>query len=274
MKIIGKDLAKLPMTSGRAKKITYLNGCFAYVFEKVSSNIQNNPKRRHGFPPVNRDEPMSKASYKQMLNRNFSKLIELDLDNNKCFSLTLTIRSEEHNTYQKISDRFKYFTNCVRFSKKVDNSYLGAVRFIEVQEKGFFHIHCILVFDTKNIKLTWKDLHRMWDWGFVKVKNIYYLTGLIDYLTNPKHGAKNDQTNKFTRYPKSVKVIYICPNLPKGKTEIIDIPAEQYFELVNDENCFGHIKFHKYFDPITQKIRVCIDKSVLVQIPQKRGLSK
>lgn len=274
MKIIDKNFSESPNLSGRVQKITYSNGGSAYVFKKESSDIQHNPNRRPGFPPVNRSEPMTKTAYRRTLNRNFSKLIELDLDNDKCLSLTLTIRSEEYNTYEKISDRFKHFTNEVRFSKKVGNSYVGAVRFIEVQEKGFFHIHALIVFDTSNINLKWKHLHRMWGWGYVKVKTVYYFIGLIDYLTNPKHGTENDHSNKFTRYPKSVKVIYISPNLPRGKSETIDITAEECAALVGDERVIGHIKVHKYYDLVTQRVRTCIDKMVLIQQTQKRGLSE
>ena len=274
MKMKSKELTNVPIPSGQVRKVTYSYGGAAYVFKKEHTTAQNNLTRRRSFPPVNRGEPMLKAAYKRMLNRKFSELIELDIDNEKCLSLTLTIRNAKYNAYEKISDRFKHFTNEVRSSKKVGSSYVGAVRFIEVQEKGFFHIHCILVFDTADIKLTWKDLHRMWGWGFVKVTAVYYLIGLIDYLTNLKQGVKNEQNDKFTRYPKKARVIYISPNLPRGKSENIDMTVEECAALINDENCIGHLKMHKYLDTETQKVKTCIDKMVLIQILEKRGSSK
>lgn len=274
MQITKKQLNTTQMRTSNVLKITYSDGETAYVFKKEHTPAQKNLTRRRSFPPVNRGEPMLKAAYKRTLNRYFERLIELDIDNKKCLSLTLTIRNAKYNAYDKISDRFKRFTNEVRSSKKVGSSYVGAVRFIEVQEKGFFHIHCILVFDTADIKLTWKDLHRMWGWGFVKVTTVYYLIGLIDYLTNLKQGVKNEQNEKFTRYPKKARVIYISPNLPRGKSENIDMTVEECAALINDENCIGHLKIHKYLDTETQKVKTCIDKMVLIKNLSKGGLRK
>lgn len=271
MKIAGKDLTHRTTLWEQVRKITYSDGGAAYLFQKTNKRVQNAHTKRTSFPPVNRNEPMTKVAYRRTLNRYFERLIELDLQKEKCLFLTLTICSEQYNTYEKICGRFKDFINKVRFSKKVGNSYVGAVRFIEVQQKGFFHIHCVLVFNSKNIKLKWKDLRRMWGWGYVKVKKVNYLIGLFDYLTNPKHGAEND--GKFTRYPKGAKVICISPNLPKCKSENIDISFEECAALMRSEDYIGQVKLHKYFDTDTQSVRSCIDKMVLVQIFQ-RGLRK
>lgn len=260
-------MPKINHQINQIRKITYSNGGTAYVFKKARSGVQNALIRRRSFPPVNRNEPMTKAAYKRTLNRYFERLIELDLEKEKCLFLTLTICNEEYNTYEKICGKFKDFTNKVRFSKKVANAYVGFVRFIEVQQKGFFHIHCILVFNTDCIKLTWKDLRRMWGWGYVKIKNVNYLSGLFDYLTNAKHGVEND--GEFTRYPKGAKVICISPNLPKCKTENVFISVQDCAALMQNGEHIGHLKIHKYFDTTTQSVRNCIDKMVLVQILNK-----
>lgn len=269
MQIAKERLSILVTPFEKISKITYTDGGAAYVFKKARLGVQNAPPKRRTFPPVNRNEPMTKTAYRRTLNRYFERLITLDLDPQKCLSLTLTIRSEQYNSYEKICDRFKHFINEIRFSKKVGNSYVGTVRFIEVQEKGFFHIHCILVFDKPNIELTWKDLHRMWGWGFVKVTAVYYFLGLIDYLANPKHGAESKFNSEFTRYPKGAKIIYISPNLPIGKSENVSITAEEWTALLHSEDCIGHVKFHKYFDYEVEKSRIAIDKMVVVQISQK-----
>ena len=274
MKISTNDFSNTLTLAEQVRKITYSDGGVAYVFKRSNTGAQSNLNKRQSFPPVNRDEPMTKTAYKRTLNRYFERLIELDLESEKCLSVTLTIRSEEYNTYDKICNRFKHFANEVRFSKKVGNSYLGAVRFIEVQEKGFFHIHCILVFDKANINLTWKDLYRMWGWGFVKVTTVYDFIGLMDYLTNSKHGIDNNPNNKFTRYPKGAKIIYISPNLPRCKSENISLSAEECAALVGDEKYVGHIKLHKYFDITTQRVRVSVDKMVLTQILKKEVENK
>lgn len=271
MEFLKCNLFNVSIDTRQVRKITRSDGGTAYVFRKAYLGVHTTPPKRQSFPPVNRNEPMTKSAYRRTLSRYFERLIELDLENKKCIAVTLTIRNEEHNTYEKISERFKHFTNEVRFSKKVGNSYIGTVRFIEVQEKGFFHIHSILVFDSSNINLTWKDLRRMWGWGFVKVTSVYNFIGLMDYLTNVKHGVDNNPNNKFTRYPKGAKIIYISPNLPKCKSENITLTAEECAALVSSEECIGHIKAHKFFDPTTKKVRISIDKMVLVELLQKGG---
>lgn len=264
------QLTNVQVHSGQVRKITYADGGTAYVFKKARTSVHIALTRRRSFPPVNRNEPMTKSAYRRTLNRYFERLIELDLEKEKCLFLTLTICRKEYNSYEKISDRFKCFTNNVRFSNKVSNSYLGAVRFIEVQQQGFFHVHCVLVFNTNNIKLTWKDLHRMWGWGYVKVKPVYDYLGLIDYLTNPKHGVENEESDKFTRYPKGARVIYISPNLPKCKCENISITAEECVALLQNGEHVGHLKIHKYFDKVSQSVKIHIDKMALIQLFEKR----
>lgn len=266
------NLEKLSTFLEQVRKITYADGGAAYVFKKPKQNALNKPTPRRSFPPVNRNEPMTKTAYRRTLNRYFERLIELDLAKEKCLFLTLTICSEKYNTYDQISNRFKDFINKVRFSKKVGNSYIGTVRFIEVQEKGFFHIHCILVFDNENINLTWKDLRRMWGWGYVRVRTVNYLIGLFDYLTNPKHGIEND--GKFTRYPKGARVIYITPNLPKCNSENVDLSIEECAALIQSNDYIGQAKIHKYIDTVTNRVRSCIDKMVLVQILNKEVENK
>ena len=262
-----KQLTNAPINSTQVRKITYSDGNTAYVFKKSGFGVQTVREQRQGFSPINRNEPMTKTAFRRTLNRYFERLIELDLEKDKCLFLTLTICNERYNTYDKISGRFKDFTNKVRFSKKVGNSYVGVVRFIEVQQKGFFHIHCVLVFNSKNIKLSWKDLRRMWGWGYVKVKSVNYLIGLFDYLTNAKNRKKND--GEFTRYPKGARIIYISPNLPKCKSENITISIEECAVLIQSDKYIGHLKIHKYYDTATHKARIAIDKMVLVQIFQK-----
>lgn len=265
MKVL-KDDFKLQI-SPQVQKITYADGGVAYVFKKVGSTVQPALTRRRSFPPVNRNEPMTKTAFRRTLNRYFERLVELDLEKEKCLFLTLTICNEKYDHYEKISDRFKDFTNKIRFNRKVGNSYLGSARFIEVQQRGFFHIHCIVVFNRKNVGLTWKDLRRMWGWGYVKVKPVNNFLGLFDYLTNPKHGTGSD--GEFTRYPKGARAIYISRKLPKCKSENITISSEECAALIQSDKFVGHLKIHKYFDTDTQKVRTVIDKMVLVQTIQK-----
>lgn len=103
MKIEGKNFNNVPLLSGKVRKITYADGGTAYVFKKCSTGWQSNPTRRHSFPPVKRNEPMTKTAYRRTLNRNFGKLIELDLDNDKCLFLTLTIRKESTTLMKKLA---------------------------------------------------------------------------------------------------------------------------------------------------------------------------
>lgn len=246
-----------------AKEITYSNGRKAIVCKKVINGATSPIKKRGRCPSVNRKEPMTKIAYKRTLNRNFDRLFELDLIDQNCRFVSLTISEEKYNIYNKVSKRFKHFIGEVR--ERVKNHYIGTARFIELQENGFFHIHCILVFDCNNIDLTCEDFCKMWGWGLVDMKQVTDRFGLIDYLTNIKHDLEIGNSEKFTRYPKSARPIYISPNLPRAKSKNILLTPEEYSALQNSEDCEVYVKLHQYYDPTTQKVRNSIDKKVIIK---------
>lgn len=257
---------------GQVRILTYSDGRTAIVCKKGNTGVKSAIKVRGRFPPVNRKEPMTKEALKRTLNRYFEKLFELDLEDEKCRFVTLTICNEKHNSYNKICERFKHFIGEVR--AKTKKHYIGTARFIELQENGFFHIHCILVFDSKNIDLTCKDLHKMWGWGLVDVKTVKNRFGLFDYLTNLKHNATNGNDNKFTRYPKGARVIYISPQLSKSKSKNISLSPEEISQLQEVTEFEEHTKIHQYYDPTTKKVRTCIDKKILIQKNKKEEKQK
>ena len=104
----------------------------------------------------------------------------------------------------------------------------------------------------------------MWKWGFVKIKSIDDRFGLIDYLTNSKSSTKYKINSKFTRYPKSARVIYISPNLPRLKSENFLISTNEFTVLAQDAQCM-HIKTHYYIGRDTQELQTAIDKIVFVK---------
>lgn len=265
MKIQSKNLPIKAQCFSQVQIYKYSDGSQVGVLKKSNRQIIT-PKRRGRFPPVNRNEPMTKAAFKKTLNRYFERLYELDLDDEKCLYVTLTISNAKYNFYNLICSRFKYFVNLVK--DKVQDDYVGVIRFVEMQAKGFFHIHCILVFKRKNINLTWRDLHKFWGWGYVRVQPVKNRFGLFDYSTNQKHGAENDN-DKFTRYPKGAKIIYISPNLPKSKGEFISTISSEYTELLNDSD-YVHAKTHKYIETSTNQVRTRIDCFVLVKNKPKK----
>lgn len=255
----------LPVKAGafrQARIYEYLDGSVVAVPKRSTRPVGRPTEMRGRFPPVKRNEPMTKAAFRKTLNRYFERLYELDLEDEKCRFVTLTISKTKYNSYDKICGRFKHFIYWVR--EKVKDSYVGVVRFIEIQEKGFFHIHCILVFDSEDIKLTWRDLYQMWGWGFVKVKPVNERFGLIDYLTNQKHSVSQGNGDIFTRYPKGARIIYISPNLPKARNEHVSISSDDYTALLKNAQCV-HAKVHKYIERGTKKVRTKIDRIVLVK---------
>ncbi len=261
MKHQSKNLQIKAQCFSQVQIYKYSDGSQVGVLKK-SSQRTITLKKRGRFPPVNRNEPMTKAAYRRTLNRYFERLHELDLCNENCRFVTLTISKEQYNSYDKICNHFNYWIDCIR--EKVKDDFAGFVRFVEVQEKGFFHIHCILVFSQPNIVLTWSELNKMWKWGFVKIKSIDDRFGLIDYLTNSKSSTKYKINSKFTRYPKSARVIYISPNLPKLKSENFSISTSEFTVLAQDAQCI-HIKTHHYIGRDTQELQTAIDKIVFVK---------
>ena len=144
MKCKSKSLSITAGNFSYARIYQHSDGSVIGMPKRGSGRIGRTTKRRGRFPPVNRNEPMTKAAFKKTLNRYFERLYELDLDDEKCLYVTLTISNAKYNSYNLICSRFKYFVNLVK--DKVQDDYVGVIRFVEMQAKGFFHIHCILVF--------------------------------------------------------------------------------------------------------------------------------
>lgn len=126
---------------------------------------------QNGFPPVNRNEPMTKAAYRRTLNRNFEKLIELDVFNERSlFWRWLFVRSSTTLMKKSATDS-KCLPTRYGSIKRLDNSYIGAVRFIEVQEKGFFqHSRNSLLFNTADIRWRGKTFTVCGAGDLIKVK--------------------------------------------------------------------------------------------------------
>ncbi len=267
MKVKRENLTIEVQNAGQVQILTYSDGRTAIVCKKANKGIKTAIKCRGRCPPVNRNENMTTEALKRTLNRYFERVFELDLDDEKCRFVSLTISKEKHNSYSKICERFKHFIGEVR--EKTKNHYIGTVRFIELQKNGSFHIHCILVFDCKGINLSDETLQKMWGWGFVEDKAIYDRFGLLDYLTNIKHSLGNKDNSKFTLYPKGARIIYISPNLPKIKNKICSLSPEELLAFSKEMEFEWHIKTHQYFDPKTKKVSTCIDKKILIQKNKK-----
>jgi len=267
MKLEKEDLSFITPHLIQAQEITYSNGGKAIVCKKAVNGAKCPIKIRSRCPPINYNEPMTKEALKRILNRYFVKLFELDLIDQNCRFVSFTISKEKYNFYSKISERFKYFIGEVR--AVVKNHYLGTIRVIELQANGNFHIHCILVFDSDCVDLSDKTLQKIWGWGSVEDKEIYDRFGLIDYLTNIKHNLENGNSERFTRYPKGARVIYISPNLPKAESKNISLSPAEISQLQEATEFEEHTKIHQYYDPMTKKVRTCIDKKILIQKNKK-----
>ena len=245
-----------------AKQFTYSDGAVATLCKNVRRRSKKIVKVRNRPPPVNRNEPMTKVALKRTLNRYFERLFELDINNNNCLFVTLTISSQNDNKYQRVSGLFKRFIGGIRGLAK--NSYIGTFRSIELQRNGFFHIHCVLIFDKENNVLSSSDIESLWKWGLIEVKAVKDRFGLFDYFTNIKHDLENGKDEIFTKYPKGARIIYISPNLPKCSTNNSAVPQE----LSND--CEAHIKSHQFYDSNSNKMRTKIDKLVLIEKNSRR----
>ena len=115
-------------------QFTYSDGRVATICKNDRTSFQKVKISKGRPPPVNRDEPMRKAALKRTLNRYFERLFELDINDNNCLFVTLTISRQKDNDYKKVSGLFKRFIGEIR--GRVKNSYIGTFRSIELKKNG------------------------------------------------------------------------------------------------------------------------------------------
>ena len=266
-----KELCKIVLPLGEVEMITPTNGAPIFICKRNTGVcVSSRPKLKKVRAPPLRDYsmPMTMSAYKKMLNRKFREIIRLDLEIDKCRFITFSISDKKYNSYQLLSDRFKYAINSIK--EKFKGMYVGRIRVFEVHESGFLHIHCVLVFNTDKIKLSGKDLFKIWKCGYVYFEKVYDLAGLADYLTNLKNPPIDKANPKITVFKKGAKIIDISPNLPKSISEISNSEDVRFLRVFHDNNSTVHIKAHSYYDHLNQKLHSRIDQLLFIENETKK----
>lgn len=116
------------------------------------------------------------ASLKKSM-KNLSDLINTNttLAPNKCLFITLTYANEMRDK-SKVAKDFKAFMQRINAKKWKATLNFNNVEYIsvyEIQARGTYHIHAILIFDRPNMFISSKNLEILWGKGFAKAKKLY-----------------------------------------------------------------------------------------------------
>lgn len=132
--------------------------------------------------------------------RSLSKLHDLILTNvcdiTKCYFITVTY-AEENVTPKKLNNDID------NLIKKIKRRYghCEYINVVELQGRGVWHCHIILIFDEHVITpIDQKDVEMCWGLGSARIKPIVSAEGIARYLTNYIFGFDADEIESDDRY--------------------------------------------------------------------------
>ena len=190
-----------------------------------------NGLRRSEKPKLN----MNRKDYYKTLNRKRYELYKLDLS--KYYGKWITLTFEYNISFDGVLNAFKQFMKSIRRNYGENIKYIRA---IEVQNTShFFHIHIILLSEEK-LKMDCHDIKKFWRYGFVNIKNIYRIQGLIKYITDHKDNAIQQGNRFYTYFPLGARIITLSqgfknievPTFEGDDDLIYSILEEQYKEYI------------------------------------------
>jgi len=244
----------------KAKLIQKENGSVLVLYKMIPAFLK--AAKPCGRIAVNRSENMRTSAYHRTINRKGESLAELDLNQDNCIFITLTISHEKYNNYVTMLNAFGNFMQYINRYTKEKNNQVRMIRGIEVQRKsGFFHIHTVLEFMDKPPTLSHKRLRSYWTLGAVhrnlKV-DVYDIEGLLQYLTKFKAGSLKKDQKFLTYFPKGAQIIYIDKRLKKAKVSEYDLKSAAAHIEANSPKIFS--RYHIYRGKDDGKLHTVIDK--------------
>lgn len=136
------------------------------------------------------------------------------IDEEKAISLTLTYE-------EKVDDVKQVGKDFTAFIRRLRNM-VGECEYIyvvELQKRGSWHIHAILIFDTKAPFIVCEEIESMWGKGIVDVQNTKNAMALGLYLTSDVKKDKSGNTKvkgaHIEKYEKGMRVFRCSRGLKK-----------------------------------------------------------
>lgn len=130
------------------------------------------------------------------------------IDEEKAISLTLTYE-EKVDDVKQVGKDFTAFIRRLR-NKVGECEYIYV---LELQKRGSWHIHAILIFDIKAPYISYEDIEMMWGKGIIDIQNTKNAMALSLYLTSDVRKDKSGDTKikgvTVNNYEKGMKV-YRC----------------------------------------------------------------
>lgn len=228
-----------------------------YQFEKplVLNRKPKPPKKKYPYQDKNwlfeaqtyirrRDEYRKRT--KSRVIGQVQRLVESNFNKNSIF-LTLTFNNE--NNFD-INDLTICNSKLHNFMVKLKNEF-GDLKYLivpEFQKRGAVHYHLIINQPFIEKKL----IQKIWKYGFVKVKDIYYLEGIGNYFTKyltknsddiRLHGRRAFFTSKNLRRPKIVYGEFA----EKITNRLKEKEIKPYLQNEYQTDFNGAVKYSKYY---------------------------
>lgn len=222
-------------------KVEFANGMIIvskpFNTEKVEKKW--NGLRRSEKPKLN----MNRKDYCKTLNRKRYELYKLDLS--KYYGKWITLTFEYSISFDGVLNAFKQFMKSIRRNYGENIKYIRA---IEVQNTShFYHIHIILLSEEK-IKMDCHDIKKFWQYGFVDIKNIYRIQGLIKYITNYKNSVIQQGNQFYTYFPLGARIITWSQGFKNIEVPAFEIDDDWLFKISEEQynEYLGEIDFETF----------------------------
>lgn len=179
------------------------------------------------------------------------RLVETNFNKDSIF-LTLTFNDQNNfdiNNLKVCNSKFHNFI--VKLRKEFENFKFLAVP--EFQKRGAVHYHLII-----NQSFIKKDIiTKFWKYGFIKIKDIYYLEGIGNYFT--KYLTKNSDDERL--YGK--KSFFTSKNFRRPKTVYMET-AEKIINRLNEKGIkpFYTNEYSSEFNGVVKYAKYHIDEKI------------
>lgn len=201
---------------------------------------------------------MSIKDYKAILKRTHKKLFLRSFGNEYYYFITLTLTA--YYPFDRVNTEFRRFLlNLKRHYGKPEY-----FRSIEYGRNRRFHIHAIIGFKEKPLKMDKYNIQKYWKLGIVNLKKVTDIYGVIQYMTKFKLET-NRPDSKFTPFNKGDRVLASSNHFGVDcKKREIPITNKQLGKIISQfvpcNDKFVRFDYHKYFNQTKGTVDTCTDR--------------
>lgn len=251
---------------------------------------------------------IKRKNYVRTLKSTYEKLSARTYNEQNCYFVTFTF--EEKRLIQEAQDEFRRFLASIRYhygkfeyiraieihklpklSKKDEQLYqlIWNGKKLQSNKKrkqtnydNHYHIHAVFEFDKPQWNFNDREITKLWKRGICKVKHVYDIYGVLQYITkykpdhilqDPNYDSDDESVKKpyykyYTRFPLGTRIIAMSQNFGRkiddSSYRDFNIPIEKANEIYNERKNsegreFMRVDGHNYIDNNGTR-QYCVDK--------------